>query len=109
MANAGDIIRAVDVANLATLPAKMAYGSTVATTDGSGDIDILAAVISATGWSSVTGIMVMNGDGVTAGNLTMAMLVSLPGTSGKLRTWVADTGAAATGVQRRWIWFATGV
>lgn len=83
-------------------------GSTVGTTNGSGDYNLGVAICTATGWSSVTGAVVWNGDGVARPSTTIGKTTTGYGNSWNVRVWLSTTGVAVTGSAFRFDWLAWG-
>jgi hypothetical protein len=87
---------------------QIAGGQTVGTTNSSGDYNLIAAIIIATGWSQVDRLQVWNGDGNSRANITLAYMGSFPNNSGNVRCWIASAGTAMTNTNFRFEWIAWG-
>jgi hypothetical protein len=96
----------LDGANFTGL--QMAGGSTVGTTNGSGDYNLLGVIITATGWTNVHRLQVWNGDGNSRANITLALMAGLPASTGNVRAWIASAGTAMINTNFRYEWFAWG-
>lgn len=87
---------------------RIAGGSTPGTTNQYGDYNLINAIITATGWSAVDRVQVMNGDAITRPNITMGLTTALPAASGNVRVSNASTGAAQANSAVRFEWMAWG-
>jgi len=87
----------------------IATGSSNLSMNGSGDANVGAAIASATGWSTIAGAVVWNGDATTRANIVMGKSSGAGsyGTSWNVRVWLASTGAVVTS-NARFDWIAFG-
>jgi hypothetical protein len=87
----------------------IAFGSTVGTTSGSGDYNIGAAIITATGWAQLYRVIVYNGDFART-NMTIAnQTTTFPNSSHNIRAWTGNTAAVIASTACRFDWVAMGI
>lgn len=87
----------------------LGWGNTVVGTNASGDINMVSTILTATGWASVFGFEVFNGDyGARANAVMGANAISFPATSGNVRVYTGNTGAVIASLGVRFQWMAVG-
>jgi hypothetical protein len=113
--SAGTVLASVDETGNADFPnllpgsaTKVSGGSTTAATDGSGNYNLIAAIISATGWSQVDRLQVWNGDGVTRPNCVIGLAVTLPASTGNVNVRIGSTGGVVASLSFKFEWMAWG-
>jgi hypothetical protein len=88
---------------------EMAFGNQVIGTSASGDVNLVAAIIAATGWTSVYSYQVMNGDVAARTNIVInTFLTIFPVASGQIRVFTGNTGAILVSLGVRFLWIALG-
>jgi hypothetical protein len=87
---------------------RIARGSSVLSPNASGDVNLGAAIATATGWATTIFATWVNGDGATRANMNTGKTTAGSGTSWNVRCWVANTGATITSGSVRLDWIALG-
>lgn len=88
----------------------IACGSSTGTTIGTGELDLAALIIAATGWSAVNRFVAYNGDEVTRPNVVIGntTVITTPVTFATIRLKTGNTGAAVASSSCRIDWIAMG-
>lgn len=87
----------------------LAWGTTVGTTNGSGDFNLASGIRTATGWTNVETALVTNGDAIARANTTFGWTSNPPWSgTGNVRIFDAASGGVVAGLAFRFNWQAVG-